>query len=74
MLRDGLLRLLLGADEQDCAATGDRFLNDVVSGVDECQRLLQVNDVDAVALGEDKASHLWVPAAGLVTEVDTAVQ
>src|SRR4029077_13841840 len=36
--------------------------------------LLQIDDVDAVALGEDVALHLRVPAPGLVTEVDAALQ
>ena len=32
-------------------------------------RLLQVDDVDAVALGEDEGLHARVPAPGLVSEV-----
>ncbi len=72
LLGDGLLGLLLGADEQDGAAVGDGLLDEVVGAVDERQRLLQVDDVDAVALGEDEALHLRVPATGLVPEVNTA--
>ena len=34
-------------------------------------RLLQVDDVDAVALGEDKGPHPRVPAPCLVPEVRT---
>ena len=37
-------------------------------------RLLQVDDVDAAALGEDEALHLRVPAARLVAEVDAGLQ
>ena len=35
---------------------------------------MQVNDVNAVAFGEDEAAHLRVPTAGLVAEVHTRVQ
>ena len=36
--------------------------------------LLQVDDIDAVALGEDELCHLGVPTAGLVTEVHTCLE
>ena len=36
--------------------------------------LLEVDDVDAAALGEDEPLHLRVPAAGLVAEVDSGLQ
>ncbi len=74
LLGDGLLGLLLGADEHDGAAVGDGLLDELVGAVDVRQRLEQVDDVDAVALGEDEALHLRVPAAGLVPEVDAALQ
>src|SRR5690606_29498711 len=74
LLCDRLLRLLLGSDEEDRAAVGDRLLDEVVRLVDVRQRLLEVDDVDARALGEDEALDLRVPAAGLVPEVNTAVQ
>src|SRR5690606_6879663 len=74
LLGDGLLRLLLGADEEDGAAVGDRLLDELVGAVDVGERLLQVDDVDAAALGEDEALDLRVPATGLVSEVDAAVE
>ena len=74
LLGDGLLRLLLRTHEEDGAAVSDRLLDELVRAVDVAQRLLQVDDVDAVALGEDEALHLGVPAAGLVPEVDTALE
>ena len=74
LLGDGLLRLLLGADVEDGPAVGDGLLDELVGAVDEIQRLLQVDDVDAVALGEDEALHLRVPAPGLVPEVDAALK
>ena len=72
LLLDGLLALLLGADEEDAAATLGGLLEEVVGLVDEDRRLLQVDDVDAAALAEDVLLHLGVPAAGLVAEVDAA--
>src|SRR5690606_25392482 len=59
---------------QDGAAVGDRLLDEVVGLVDVRQGLHEVDDVDAVALGEDEATDLRVPATGLVTEVDAALQ
>ena len=53
---------------------GDGLLDELVGVVDVRQRLLQVDDVDAVALGEDEALHLRVPATGLVPEVDAALE
>src|SRR5699024_29464 len=74
LLLHGLLRLLLGADEQDGAAVGDGLLDEVERLVDVGQRLHQVDDVDAVALGEDEATDLGVAATGLVSDVDAALQ
>ncbi len=74
LLGDGLLGLLLRADEQDGAAVGDGLPDELVGTVDERQRLLQVDDVDAVALGEDEPLHLRVPPTGLVPEVDAALE
>ena len=48
--------------------------DEVVRLVDEGERLLQVDDVDAGTLGEDEALHLRVPTAGLVPEVHAAVE
>src|SRR5829696_6726909 len=74
LLGDRLLGLLLGADEHHRAAVRDGLLDELVRAVDVGQRLLQVDDVDAVALGEDEALHLRVPTAGLVSEVHAALE
>ena len=71
---DGVLRLLLGADEEDRAATGDEIADEAVGLLDAGQRLLQIDDVDAVALTEDETLHLRVPPTGLVTEVCSGLQ
>ena len=74
VLGDRLARLLLGADEQHAAAAGADAPGEVVRLLDQADRLLQVDDVDAAALGEDVAAHLRVPAARLVAEVDSGLQ
>jgi len=66
------LRLLLGADEQDRPAMRNCLFHELVGAVDVGQRLLQVDDVDAVALGENEALHLRVPPTSLVPEVHAA--
>src|SRR5690242_7543947 len=63
LLGDDLLGLLLGADEQDRAAVGHGLPDELVRPVDVGQRLLQGDDVDAVALAEDEPLHLRVPPA-----------
>ena len=74
LVTDGLLSLLLGADEQDLAALCSGVADEVVSLIELLHGLLQVNDVDTIALGEDVLRHLGVPAAGLVAEVDTGLE
>src|SRR4029079_18709887 len=71
---DGLLGLLLRADEQDRAAVGHGLAHEPVGRVDPLQALLEIDDVDPVALTEDEPPHLRVPAPGLVTEVDSGLQ
>src|SRR5690606_503827 len=74
LLGEHLLCLLLRADEEDRAAVGHGLLDELVRLVDVGERLLEVDDVDARALREDEALDLRVPAAGLVPEVDAAVE
>ena len=71
---DGVLGLTLGSDEED-VATVCREVTDVGVGVFETvERLVEVNDVDAVALAVDESLHLRVPTTGLVSEVDARVK
>ena len=71
---DGVLRLLLGADEQDRAVAPRDVARELVGLVEQLLRLLQVDDVDAAALGEDEPLHLRVPAARLMAEVNSGLQ
>src|SRR5450756_1317894 len=74
MLEHRLLCLLLGANEQDAPSVGYGVANRVVSDAYHDQRLLQVDYVDVVPLGEDIWPHLGVPPAGLVTEMNSRLQ
>ena len=74
LLGDRVLRLLLRADEEDAAAAARDVAGEVVGLLEQLGGLLQVDDVDPAALGEDEALHLRVPAAGLVAEVDSGLQ
>ena len=71
---DRVLRLLLRADEEDRAAALGDVPREVVRLLQQRLRLLEVDDVDAAALGEDEALHLRVPAARLVAEVHSGLQ
>ena len=74
LLHHGLLRLLLGADEQHALAAGDRLGDELERRVEALDRLGEVDDVDPVALREDERAHLGVPSARLVAEVDAGLQ
>ena len=71
---DRVLRLLLGTDEEDHSSAGNEISHVGIGGVDAFQGLVQVDDVDSVALAEDEALHLRVPAAGLMPEMDTGLE
>ncbi len=82
---DGFLRLLLGADEEHQAAFAHGVAHDAVGGVDLAHGLLQVNDVDAVAFGEDEVRIFgcqrrvrcpkWTPASNndFIEMTDTCI-
>ena len=71
---DGVLRLLLGADEQDAFAVGCQLTDEGISLFQLLHGLLKIDDVDAVALGVDVGCHFRIPAAGLMTEVHAGFQ
>jgi hypothetical protein len=41
---------------------------------EQFNRLLQVNDINSVSCTKDILFHLWVPAFGLMSEMDTCFQ
>jgi len=74
LVLDGLLSLLLGTHEQQGLAILGQLAHEVIGLLQLLYGLLQVDDIDAVALRVNVGSHLGVPAAGLVAEVDTGLQ
>ena len=69
-----VLRLPLGAHEEDGAAVG-REAGDEVLGVAELAgRLGEVDDVDAIPLAEDERLHLRIPPLRLVAEMDARLE
>jgi len=74
LLGDGLLGLLLGADEEDLPPVGDEVADGVHGPFHVTEALLKIDDVDAVSLGEDVLFHAGVPAAGLMPEMDACFQ
>ena len=71
LVLDGLLRLLLRADEENALALFCHAAKECIRLVNLLDRLLQVDDIDAVALREDVLRHLRVPTTRLVAEMDT---
>src|SRR5439155_26605121 len=74
LLAHGVLGLLLGADEEHLAALRREVPDEVVSVAEHLDRLLQVDDVDAVPRAEDVGLHLRIPATGLVSEVHPGLE
>ena len=66
--------LLLGGDEENVLARENGVAEELGGFVEESDALGEVDDVDTVALIEDIALHLGVPALRLVTEVETSVE
>ena len=71
---DGFLRLALGADEQHVLALRGHFAHIAGGVLEQLQGLLQVDYVDAVAFAKDVFFHLWIPALGLVPEVNAGFE
>jgi hypothetical protein len=74
LLLDGVLCLLLRADEQNRAAPLREVARERRSLLEQGKCLLEIDDVDPTALVEDEALHLRVPAAGLVAEMDPGLE
>ena len=68
------LRLALGADEQHVLALGRHFADEAGGVLEHFQRLLQIDDVNAVAFSENVFFHFRIPALGLVPEVNASFE
>jgi hypothetical protein len=71
---DGVLGLLLRADEEHRPTAAGEIAGEVVCALERVERLAQVDDVDAAARSVQEAAHLGVPAARLVAEVHPGLQ
>src|SRR4029079_7920494 len=74
LLEDGLLGLLLGADEEHGAPAGRQVAHEAVRLAELLEGFLKIDDVNAVALTEDVLLHLRVPALGLMAEVHSGLE
>ena len=71
---DGFLRLALGADEQHILALRGHFHYIAGCVLKELEGLLQIDNVDSVTFAKDVFFHLWIPALGLVPEVNAGFE
>src|SRR5262249_24704441 len=71
---DRVLGMAFGPDEQQVLALRRESRHEFRGFFELLERLLQVDDVDAVALSKDESLHLRVPALGLMTKVDASLE
>ena len=72
--RNRILSLTLGADEKNRLAARAKIGDIIRRVLEHLQRLLQVDDVNAVALAKDVFLHLRIPTLGLMPEVHTCFE
>ena len=73
-VRDVLGGGALGADEQHASAGGGDVANGAQGAVQQRHGLLQVDDVHLVAHAVEVRRHRWIPAAGVVAEMDAGFE
>jgi hypothetical protein len=66
--------LALGTDEQDGVTGRHGVASEGIGLLHALDRLLKVDNVDAVAFPEQEPLHLGVPTIRLVSEVDAGFQ
>ncbi len=71
---DRFLRLTLGADEQDVLALRGHFADEAHRVFEQLEGFLKIDDVDPVTFAKDVFLHLWIPALGLVPEVNAGFE
>ena len=74
LVDDGVLRLLLRPDHQRAPAVRRHVRHERDGVVQHPQRLLQVDDVDAVSVREDVLLHLRIPPPLLMSEMHPRLQ
>ena len=71
LFADRILSLPLGPDKEHVVPVGREIADKLRCLVEVVQGLLEVDNVNAVALAEDERLHLRIPAPSLMPEVDT---
>jgi hypothetical protein len=74
LFRNRFLGLALGTDKQHGTAVARNLTHETAGFAEHLQSLLQIDNVNAVALSEDVFLHLGIPTTRLVTEVNTGLQ
>jgi hypothetical protein len=72
--RNRILCLTLGPDKENDFSLSNDIGYELSRLLEEFESLLQVDDVDAVALAKNVLLHLWIPALRLVAEVNAGLQ
>ena len=72
--RQYVCRLALGADEQHASPAGGHVADRFQRPMQQRHRLLKVDDVNVIPLAEDERTHLRVPAAGGMSEMNACFQ
>src|SRR6202047_2283906 len=71
---DAILRLPLGADEEDTAALCNRVADRLERAVQQRHGLGKIDDVDVIARTENVIRHFRIPAVRLVTKVNASLK
>ena len=74
LFADCVLSLLLCSDKENASAFCCDVANKIVRFLNFLYSLLQVDDIDTVSLGKNILRHFRVPAACLMSEVNTCLQ
>src|SRR5579859_2743732 len=67
------LRLLFRANKEDALPLGSQSRDKFVGFVQATDGLLEIDDMNTIALRKDEGFHLWVPAACLMPKVDASL-
>src|ERR1700682_5034748 len=73
-LGDSLLGLSLGSHEKNVLALRGHFGHVTHSVLEKFESLLEIHDVDPIAFAKDVFLHLWIPALGLVPEMNACFE
>src|SRR5207247_8720368 len=71
---DDVAGLALRADKEKRAAVGGELARELERLLVHRQGLLEVDDVNLVAVAEDERRHLRIPVPGLMSEMDPGFQ